>query len=77
MKVLSYSVLVHKAEEGGYWLEVPALEGCFTQGETKAEVLANAKEAIELYLQGLKELGKEIPRDETVSLEKVKVALGR
>jgi len=77
MKVLEYSVLVHKAEEGGYWLEVPALEGCFTQGETKAEVLANAKEAIELYLEGLEELGKDIPRDEVVTVEKVEVALGR
>lgn len=34
MKVLNYTVKVHPAEEGGFWAEVPALPGCFTQGET-------------------------------------------
>lgn len=43
-------VLVHKAEEGGYWAEVPALPGCFTQAETLEEIRARAKEAIEAYL---------------------------
>ena len=40
-------VIVHEAEEGGFWAEVPALPGCFTQGETRAELLANLREAIE------------------------------
>jgi len=75
MKVLKYSVVVHKADEGGYWLEVPALEGCFTQGETLKELRENAKEAIALYLQGLKQLGRKIPRDESVTVEKVAVAV--
>lgn len=75
MKVLEYSVVVHKAEEGGYWLEVPALEGCFTQGETLKELMKNAREAIILYLEGLKELGKKIPKDETITVEKVRVAI--
>jgi len=75
MKVLKYSVIIHRAEEGGYWLEVPALEGCFTQGETMKELLDNAKEAIALYLEGLKELGQEIPKDEPVTIEKVGVAI--
>ena len=39
--------VVHKAEEGGYWAEVPALSGCATQGETVEEVAANLCEAIE------------------------------
>lgn len=75
MKVLEYSVVVHKAEEGGYWLEVPALEGCFTQGETLKELMKNAREAIILYLEGLKELGKKIPKDENITVEKVRVAI--
>jgi len=75
MKILEFSVVIHKAEEGGYWLEVPALEGCFTQGETMEEVLENAKEAIALYLEGLAETGKEIPKDEDVKVEKVEVAV--
>ena len=77
MKILEYSVVVHQAEEGGFWLEVPALEGRFTQGETMDEVLANAKEAIEFYLEGLAELGQAIPRDESVTVQHVEVDLTR
>ena len=40
-------VVVHEAEEGGYWAEVPALPGCVTQGETFEELLANIYEAVE------------------------------
>ena len=40
-------VVVHEAEEGGYWAEVPAIEGCATQGETFEELLQNLYEAIE------------------------------
>ena len=40
-------VIVHKAEEGGFWAEVPSLPGCATQGETMEELRANLREAIE------------------------------
>lgn len=40
-------VIVHKAEEGGFWAEVPSIPGCATQGETMEEVEANIREAIE------------------------------
>jgi len=43
-------VLVHKAEEGGYWAEVPSLPGCFTQAETLDELRTRARESIEAYL---------------------------
>ena len=43
-------VVVHEAEEGGYWAEVPAIPGCATQGETMKELLANVHEAIEACL---------------------------
>jgi predicted RNase H-like HicB family nuclease len=43
-------VVVHEAEEGGYWAEVPALPGCVSQGETMDDLLANVREAIEGYL---------------------------
>ncbi|MCU0777941.1 MAG: type II toxin-antitoxin system HicB family antitoxin [Akkermansiaceae bacterium] len=39
--------IIHDAEEGGYWAEVPALPGCFTQVGTLAELEANLREAIE------------------------------
>lgn len=40
-------VIVHKAEEGGFWAEVPSIPGCATQGETMEEIEANIPEAIE------------------------------
>jgi hypothetical protein len=44
---MEYSILIHKAEEGGFWSEVPALPGCLSQGETVEETIANTKEAID------------------------------
>jgi predicted RNase H-like HicB family nuclease len=43
-------VILHPAEEGGYWAEVPALPGCVSQGETLDETLANIREAAEGWL---------------------------
>jgi len=40
-------VVVHEADEGGYWAEVPAIPGCATQGETFEELLQNLYEAVE------------------------------
>jgi predicted RNase H-like HicB family nuclease len=40
-------VIVHNAEEGGYWAEVPALPGCVTEGETWPELVANLREAVQ------------------------------
>ncbi|MCH8275153.1 MAG: type II toxin-antitoxin system HicB family antitoxin [Armatimonadetes bacterium] len=47
---MTLKVLIHKAEEGGYWAEVPSLPGCFTQGETLDQVRERAREAILAYL---------------------------
>lgn len=40
-------VVIHEAEEGGYWAEVPAIPGCATQGDTFEELLKNIYEAVE------------------------------
>jgi len=47
--------LVIEKDEYGYYAHCPELEGCQTQGDTLEEVLANAREAIELYLETLSE----------------------
>lgn len=47
---MTIKAIIHKAEEGGFWAEVPALPGCLTQGETRAEVETNLREAIDLWL---------------------------
>jgi predicted RNase H-like HicB family nuclease len=44
---MKIKVIVHEAEEGGYWAEVPAIPGCATQGENMEELLRNLHEAIE------------------------------
>ena len=44
---MKLKVVVHEAEEGGYWAEVPAIPGCATQGETFEELLQNLYEAVE------------------------------
>ncbi|WP_310481259.1 type II toxin-antitoxin system HicB family antitoxin [Chamaesiphon sp. VAR_48_metabat_403] len=47
---MKIKVIVHEAEEGGYWAEVPAISGCATEGDTWDELLANLYEAIECFL---------------------------
>jgi predicted RNase H-like HicB family nuclease len=44
---MKIKVVVHEAEEGGFWAEVPAIPGCATQGESMEELLRNLHEAIE------------------------------
>ncbi len=44
---MKLKVVVHNAEEGGYWAEVPAIPGCMTQGDTFDELLQNLYEAVE------------------------------
>ncbi|MEK9629310.1 MAG: type II toxin-antitoxin system HicB family antitoxin [Nitrospinota bacterium] len=44
---MKLKAIVHEAEEGGYWAEVPALPGCSTQGDTYEELMQNLREAIE------------------------------
>ncbi len=44
---MKIKVVVHEAEEGGYWAEVPSIPGCATQGETFEELLKNLYEAVE------------------------------
>jgi len=47
---MKLKVVIHKAEEGGYWAEVPSIPGCATQGETWEELLKNIYEAVEACL---------------------------
>ncbi len=44
---MKVKMIIHEAEEGGYWAEVPALPGCATQGDTFEELLKNIYEAVE------------------------------
>lgn len=48
---MNLKVVIHKAGEGGYWAEIPALKGCVSEGDTKEEVLQNIKEAAVGWLE--------------------------
>lgn len=48
---MSYRVIIHDAEEGGYWAEVTGMPGCYSQGETIAEVKANIHEAAVAWME--------------------------
>jgi predicted RNase H-like HicB family nuclease len=47
---MKIKAVVHEAEEGGYWAEVPAIPGCASQGDTFEELLRNLQEAVEACL---------------------------
>ncbi len=47
---MQIKAIVHPAEEGGYWAEVPALPGCITEGDTMEEVINNLQDAIQGWI---------------------------
>ena len=63
---MDYVLVIHKAEEGGYWAEVPALPGCFAQGESLEDLLQQAQTAIVSHLEALNEDGQPPPRDAVI-----------
>ena len=69
---MKYLVTLREAEEGGYTVEVPALPGCISQGDSYEEALANIREAIAAYLQ---ELGDELNPNQQVLITEVEVEL--
>jgi predicted RNase H-like HicB family nuclease len=73
---MEYTVILHDAEERGYWVEVPALPGCFSQGETVDETLANARDAISSHIEALREEKLPVPTDEGFVLARVTVPAG-
>jgi predicted RNase H-like HicB family nuclease len=73
-RIMKFVVMLEPAEEGGFNVSVPALDGCFTQGETEEESLKNAKEAILCYLEGLEKVN-EIKAKPGVTAREVEVSL--
>jgi predicted RNase H-like HicB family nuclease len=71
---MKFVVVLEKAEEGGFNVTVPALDGCFTEGDTEEEALKKAKEAIGCYLEGLEKVNQ-IKSKPGVLAKEVEVAL--
>jgi antitoxin HicB len=59
----TYTIILEPAEEGGFVVHVPALPEVVTEGDTEAEALAMAKDAIELVLASRRERGEPIPEE--------------
>jgi predicted RNase H-like HicB family nuclease len=74
--IASYTVHFIPAEEGGYTVEVPALEGCVTEGDTFEEAEKNAREAISLFVESLQKRGLPLPEDRETLLKHITVPLG-
>jgi predicted RNase H-like HicB family nuclease len=64
---MKIKAIVHNAEEGGYWAEVPALPGCITEGDTWDELMFNLNDAIHGWLDVANE--KCIPKAEDRVIE--------
>ena len=61
METMIVAMVVHEAEEGGYWASFPELPGCFTQGESLAELRTRAQEAVAGHLAAMRERGDPLP----------------
>ena len=73
MTTRRYTVVLEQGEDGWVVVHCPALPGLWTQGRTRDEALANAHEAIELYLEVLAEDGQPIPDDTAPELAEVAI----
>jgi predicted RNase H-like HicB family nuclease len=59
-----YTVILEPEEDGGFHAFVPALKGCHTQGDNEEEALANAQEAISIYIESLTARGEPVPAED-------------
>jgi predicted RNase H-like HicB family nuclease len=58
-----YTVVLEQELDGGYVVSIPALPGCVTRGDTRAEALSNIREAIELYVDDCRDTGDPVPTE--------------
>ena len=61
MATIDFKVLLEPDEDGGYVVVCPSIPGCYSQGDTVEEALANIREAIELCLEDMADRGEEVP----------------
>ena len=70
----TYTIILEPAEEGGYVVRVPALPEVGTQGDTREEAMANAREAIEVAIDYRRAAGEVVPPDRAPEIERVTIA---
>jgi predicted RNase H-like HicB family nuclease len=73
---MRYTVVLEHEGDGGYVVSVPALPGCVSQGDTRAEALSNIREAIELYIEDCRDAGDPVPTEAGKEFVEIEVAKG-
>jgi len=74
MNSLDFKVLLERDEDyGGYVVRCPSIQGCYSQGKTVEEALANIREAIELCLEDMESRGEPLPEPNNVLIGSVLV----
>jgi predicted RNase H-like HicB family nuclease len=69
-----YTIVLEREPDGGYHASCPALPGCHTQGDTIDETIANAREAVELYLESLIAHNEPLPQED-ILIKPIEVAV--
>jgi predicted RNase H-like HicB family nuclease len=72
MTKYQFAIVIEKDEDGVFIASCPALQGCYSQGDTREEAIANLKDAIRLHIEARVNLGESIPTE--VELEKIEVS---
>ena len=74
MKHLTFPIVIER-DADGYFVSCPALQGCYSQGDTYEEAVANIQDAIRLHIEDRLAAGEEIPELKSVSLSTVEIAV--
>lgn len=74
MKHMTLPIIV-EADADGYFVSCPALQGCYSQGDTYEEAIENIKDAIRLHIEDRQSRGEEVPERVSVSLSTVEIAV--
>jgi predicted RNase H-like HicB family nuclease len=69
-----FGVIIEK-DDDGYFAHLPALQGCYAQGDTYEEALANVQDAIRLNLEDIKESGQKMPKSHQISLSTIEISV--
>ena len=73
MSQFAFAVVI-EADENGYYVSCPSLQGCYSQGDTYEEAVANIRDAIRLHVEDRLARGEDLPQNQSVSVSVVQVA---
>ena len=65
---MTINAIIHEAEEGGYWAEVPSLPGCLTEGETMEQIQTNLRRAIQGWMEAAENRSRQLLDSNSVIL---------